>query len=301
MAGEGQSSSEYISHHLQNLAFGKLPAGYERIDAEGNTHVLEYDTWTLAHSSREATDMGFNAIHLDSIGWAIGLGAIFCFLFYKAAKKATAGVPRGFQSFVELIIELVGNTVKESFHHKNRLIAPMALTVFVWVFLMNLMDLIPVDWLPWVATVAANDPHFFFKVVPTTDINITVGMALTVFGFTLYYSVVKKGPVGFLKELSFNPLNHWVFIPINLVLELIDLLSKPLSLSMRLWGNLYAGEIIFILIALLYAAGIGWGIFGGVLQWAWAVFHILIITLQAYIFMILTIVYLAKAHDTHGH
>lgn len=301
MAGEGQSSSEYIQHHLQNLAYGKLPAGYERVDADGNIHVLEQATWTIAHSSAEAQAMGMNSVHLDSLGWSIGLGILFCFLFSRVAKKATSGVPRGFQSFVELVVELVDNTVKETFHHKNSFIAPMGLTIFVWVFLMNLMDLVPIDWLPGLATVVAGDPHFYFKVVPTTDINITAAMAITVFVLMIYYSFANKGVVGFTKELTLHPLNHWAFIPINFCLETVSLLAKPLSLSMRLWGNMYAGEVVFILIALLYGTGLLFGAFGGVLQLFWAIFHILIILLQAYIFMILTIVYMAQAHDTEAH
>lgn len=298
MAGEGQTSSEYIQHHLQNLAYGKLPAGYERVDAEGHVHVLEHDTWTLAHNRQEAVDMGFMAIHLDSMGWSIGLGLIFCIVFSRVAKKATSGVPKGFQNFVEFVVEFVDNTVKETFHHKNSFVAPLGLTVFVWIFLMNLMDLIPVDWLPLTAATVAGDSHFFFKVVPTTDINTTAAMAISVFVLMIIYSLVNKGPIGFVKELTMHPLNHWAFIPFNFCLETVSLLAKPLSHSMRLWGNMFAGEVIFILIALMYSAGLIFGAFGGIMQLFWAIFHILIIVLQAYIFMILTIVYMAQAHDT---
>ena len=303
MASEAQTATGYIQHHLQNLAYGKLPAGYERLDAEGNMQVLAQDTWTIAHTSQEATDMGFWAVHLDTLGWSIALGMLFCFLFSRVAKTATTGVPSGMQSFVELLVDFVNNTVSDIFHHKNRLIAPMALTIFTWVFMMNLMDLIPVDWLPWAAAQATGDPHFFFKVVPTTDPNATLGMAFTVFGMMIFFSIKQKGFMGFVKELTLHPFHagKWyidiVLIPINLVLESVSLIAKPISLGLRLFGNLYAGEMIFILIALMYSAGLIMGIFGGVLQWAWAVFHILVITLQAFVFMVLTTVYMAMAHD----
>lgn len=294
-----QTSTEYIQHHLQNMAYGKLPAGYVRDDGT----VLQDATWTMAHSSQEATDMGFMALHLDSLGWAIALGALFCFIFYRAAKKATADTPSGLQSFVELIVEFIDNMVKGVFHSKNAMIAPMALTIFVWVFLMNLMDLVPVDWLPWTAQQLAGDDHLFFKVVPTTDPNVTLGMSITVFFMIIFFSIKEKGFLGFVKEYTLHPFHSgkWYvdifLIPVNFILEIVSLVSKPISLGLRLFGNLYAGEMIFILIALMFSAGILMGVFGGVLQWAWAVFHILIITLQAFIFMVLTTVYMASAHD----
>lgn len=300
MASEGQTSTQYIQHHLQNLTYGKLPEGYVRYDGS----VVQQETWTLAHSSQEAADMGFMALHLDTLGWSLGLGLLFSFLFARVAKKATAGVPSGFQSFVELLVDFVNNTVNDIFHHKNKLIAPMALTIFTWVFLMNLMDLVPVDWLPWAATKVTGDPHFFFKVVPTTDPNATLGMAFTVFAFMIIFSIKQKGLIGFAKELTMHPFHSgkWyidfpLLMPINLILETVSLIAKPISLGLRLFGNLYAGEMIFILIALMFSAGLVMGLFGGVLQWAWAVFHILVITLQAFVFMVLTTVYMAMAHD----
>ena len=307
MASEAQSATGYIQHHLQNLAYGKLPAGYERVGADGNVQVLTQDTWTLAHSSQEAADMGFWAVHLDTLGWSLALGLLFSFFFARAAKRATTGVPSGFQSFVELLVDFVNNTVSDIFHHKNRVIAPMALTIFTWVFLMNLMDLVPVDWLPWAATKVTGDPHFFFKVVPTTDPNATLGMAFTVFALMIFFSIQQKGFMGFVKELTLHPFHagKWyvdiILIPINLILETVSLIAKPISLGLRLFGNLYAGEMIFILIALMYSAGLIMGVFGGVLQWAWAVFHILVITLQAFVFMVLTTVYMAMAHDVDEH
>ncbi len=307
MASEAQSSTGYIQHHLQNLAYGKLPAGYERIDAEGHVHVLTQDTWTLAHSTQEAADMGFWAIHLDTLGWSVVLGLLLSYLFRRAVKKASIGVPTGLQSFVELLVDFVNNTVSDIFHHRNRLIAPMALTIFTWVFLMNLMDLVPVDWLPWAAGKMAGDPHFFFKVVPTTDPNATLGMSFTVFALMIFFSIQQKGLMGFVKELTLHPFHagKWyvdiILIPINLILETVSLIAKPISLGLRLFGNLYAGEMIFILIALMYSAGLIMGIFGGLLQWGWAVFHILVITLQAFVFMVLTTVYMAMAHDVDEH
>ncbi|BFM18690.1 F0F1 ATP synthase subunit A [Maricurvus nonylphenolicus] len=300
MASEGQTSTQYIQHHLQNLTYGKLPEGYVRYDGS----VVQQETWTLAHSSQEAADMGFMALHLDTLGWSLGLGILFSFLFARVAAKATSGVPSGFQSFVELLVDFVNNTVNDIFHHKNKLIAPMALTIFTWVFLMNLMDLVPVDWLPWAATKVTGDPHFFFKVVPTTDPNATLGMAFTVFALMIIFSIKQKGLIGFLKELTMHPFHSgkWyidfpLLVPVNLVLETVSLIAKPISLGLRLFGNLYAGEMIFILIALMFSAGLVMGLFGGVLQWAWAVFHILVITLQAFVFMVLTTVYMAMAHD----
>ncbi len=304
MASEAQTSTGYIQHHLQNLTFGKLPEGYVRVDSHGHEHVLEQAKWTLAHSSQEAADMGFSAVHLDTLGWSLFLGAVFCFIFARVAAKASTGTPRGMQSFVELIVSFVNSTVEDIFHHKNRMIGPMALTIFVWVFFMNLMDLIPVDWLPLAAAKIAGDDHFFFKVVPTTDPNATLGMAFSVFGLMIFFSIKEKGLIGFIKELTLHPFHSgkWYvdifLIPINLILETVSLVAKPISLGLRLFGNLYAGEMIFILIALMFSAGLILGVFGGVLQWAWAVFHILVITLQAFVFMVLTTVYMAMAHDT---
>jgi F-type H+-transporting ATPase subunit a len=279
MASEYHSSGEYIKHHLQNLTYGQHPDG----------------TWGIAHSADEAVAMGFWAINVDSMLVSIVLGALFLFIFRLAAKKATFGVPTGLQNFVEWIVEFIDGSVRGSFSHSNALVAPLALTVFVWVFLMNLMDLIPVDWLPWLASLAGLP---FLKVVPTTDPNVTFGLSLSIFALVLYYSVKMKGAGGFFSELAFQPFPKWMF-PLNLVLEGVGLIARPISLSLRLFGNLYAGEMIFILIALMFGGGWVLAAFGGVLQWAWAVFHILIITLQAFIFMTLTIVYLDMAHSEH--
>ena len=283
------TSSEYIKHHLTNMTYGKMPDG----------------SWKLAETAEEAQQMGFTAIHLDSMGWSIGLGLIFCLLFWIVAKAANAGIPGKFQSAIEMIIEFVDSSVRDTFHGKSRLIAPLALTIFVWIFLMNLMDLIPVDFIPYTAQligahVFGMDPHHvYFKIVPTTDPNVTLGMALSVFALTIFYSIREKGLVGFGAEFALNPFNpsnpllKALLIPVNILLELVTFIARPISLALRLFGNMYAGELIFILIALLPF----W------VQWAlsvpWAIFHILIITLQAFIFMMLTIVYMSMATEKH--
>jgi F-type H+-transporting ATPase subunit a len=288
MSSETLTSAGYIKHHLQNLTFGHLPDS----------------GWGFAHNAQEAKEMGFWALNIDSLGWSIILGLAFIYLFNRVAKSATADTPGGLQNFVEWIVEFIETSVRGSFSGKNDLVAPLALTIFVWIFLMNLMDLIPVDWLPMLAQwigehVFGADPHHVFhRVVPSTDPNITFGMAFAVFWLMLYYSVKIKGAGGFLGELAFQPFGK-PGVPANLVLEGVSLIAKPVSLSLRLFGNMYAGETIFILIALMYSAGWAMGIFGGFLQLGWAIFHILIITLQAFIFMVLTIVYLDMAHQEH--
>jgi len=349
MAGgsEQLTHGEYIQHHLQNLTYGQHPDG----------------TWGIAHSAAEAKAMGFWAVHVDTLFWALLLGFLFFFLFRSVAKKANSGVPTRFQAAIETIVEFVDNSVRESFHGTSRLIAPLALTLFVWIFFMNFMDLIPVDWLPWVASTAG---IAYQKVVPTTDVNATLGMSIAVFVLIIIYSIRFKGVGGFVSELVMNPLNPrdlgmpkfvWPFVmAFNLMLELVSLLAKPMSLGLRLFGNLYAGELIFILIALVFTAGSGmiagglsslfgehipawfwvvatasvfatlwlnlkgrldnkktlWLLLvellligglaflgGQLMHFGWAVFHILIITLQAFIFMMLTIVYLSMASEHH--
>ncbi len=279
MASGTVTSSEYISHHLTNLTFGNHPE-----HGWGFAHGAN-----AAETAQQAAEMGFWAINVDSMLWSVGLGLLFVWFFRKVAKSVTSGVPGGAQNFVESIIEFIDDSVKGIFHHKNPVIAPLALTIFVWIFLMNLMDLVPIDWIPYIAGQMGVG---YFKIVPTTDVNITGGMAFSVFGLIVYYSIKQKGVSGFLKELSFQPLPK-IFAPFNLFLEIVGLLAKPVSLALRLFGNMYAGEMIFILIALLPF----WAQW--VLSVPWAIFHILVITLQAFIFMVLTIVYLAMAHDDH--
>lgn len=277
MAG---SSTEYIKHHLTNLVFGQHSDG----------------TWGLAESAQEAKEMGFWAINVDSMGWSIALAVIFLGIFKSVANKVTSGVPGGMQNFVEIMVDFIDTTVKDSFHGRNPLIAPLALTIFVWVFLMNFMDLIPVDFIPALFNLFG---IHFMKVVPSTDPNITLGMSFSVFAMILYYSIKVKGIGGFAGELSLHPFNNpnpviqAIFIPINLFLEILNLVTKPISLGLRLFGNMYAGEMIFILIALM-PLWIQW-----TLSVPWAIFHILVITLQAFIFMVLTVVYLSMAHEDH--
>ncbi|MDH5766690.1 MAG: F0F1 ATP synthase subunit A [Gammaproteobacteria bacterium] len=302
MAGDSLTSGQYIQHHLQNMVFGKLP---EDVVGEElcNGVIVEQAGWQLASCAAEAKAMGFWSYHVDSLGWSVGLALIFFFAFRHVAKNVTTGVPGGFQNFVEMIIDFVNDSVRGSFSGKNDIVAPLALTIFAWVFLMNFMDLIPVDWLPMLAqqigaAFGADPHHVYFKVVPSTDPNVTFGMALGVFWLMLYYSIKIKGFGGFFGELAFQPFGK-LGMPANLVLEGVSLISKPVSLALRLFGNMYAGETIFILIALMYGGSLLIGTFGGLLQLGWAIFHILIITLQAFIFMTLTIVYLDMAHTDH--
>lgn len=285
-AGELTSNS-YIQHHLQNLTLGKLPGGFERADGS----VLTDSSWTIAQSPEEVAEMGFWALNLDTMGWSIFLGAIFCWLFYRVAKTGAQGTPHGIQNFVESVVEFVDGNVKDIFHGKNDLVAPLALSIFCWVVLMNTMDLVPVDWLPLLFQKITGNPHAFFRVVPTTDPNITFGISIVVFFLIIYYSIKIKGVGGFVGELTLQPFGKWM-MPFNLLLEGVGLLAKPVSLALRLFGNLYAGELIFLLIAML-------GLWQLPLHFVWAVFHILVVLLQAFIFMMLTIVYLSMAHESH--
>jgi F-type H+-transporting ATPase subunit a len=272
----------YINHHLTNLTYGQFPDGH----------------WGLAHGAEEAASMGFMAIHVDSMIWSFALGLIMFAVLRSVATSFSSDRPSKVQCFVEALFDLATDSKDSTFtpHAKNDWIAPMALTIFIWVFFMNLMDLIPVDWIPYVFEHYLHVPYM--KIVPSTDVNIALGTALAVFIMIIYYSLKVKGPVSFAKELALQPFGKYL-IPFNLVLELVGLLAKPLSLGLRLFGNMYAGELIFILIAMMYGAGWGLGVLGGFAQLGWAIFHVLIITLQAYIFMMLTIVYLSQAHEEH--
>ena len=277
---------EYIKHHLTNLTYGKLPEGYERADGS----VVQEATWTFARTGQEATDMGFMAIHVDTIGWSIAMGLLFLGLFRFVANRVTEGTPSGLQNLIEMTFEFVQGIVRDVFHGKNPLIAPLALTIFVWILLMNILKLIPIDYIPSIAHALGLE---YFKIVPTTDPNATFGMSIGVFLLILFYSFKVKGVSGFSKELAFNPFNHWIMIPFNLLLEILALIIKPISLALRLFGNMYAGEVVFILIALL-PLWIQW-----TLNVPWAIFHILVIPLQAFIFTVLTVVYLSAAHEDH--
>ena len=291
------TTESYIQHHLTNLTCGKTPDG-----------------WTC--DPYKVEQMGFWAFHVDSLFWSIALGALFI-VFFKAAmpkKIDSNSAPTGAQNFVEMSIEFVEDNVQSLFGSvKNTLIAPLSLTVFVWILLMNLMDLVPVDFLPVLAGHIAyavagegvewisSPESFYFKVVPTTDPNITLGMAFAVFILTIYYSITVKGLKAFVAELTLHPFGKWL-MPVNFVLEMVNFIAKPISLGLRLFGNLYAGEMIFILIALmLFFSSIPIGMLGFGLHLVWALFHILIVALQAFIFMALTIAYLAMAHETEEH
>jgi F-type H+-transporting ATPase subunit a len=274
------NGGEYIGHHLNFLTFGKHPEGYE---SAGH--------WGFAHSEEEAGDMGFWSIHADTMGISVLLGVIFMGLFMAVGRKATSGVPGGLQNAVEFVVEMVQNSIKNTFQGNCPFLGPIALTVFCWIFLMNLMDLVPVDLIPLAAQAVAGDSHLFFKAVPTTDVNITIGMSLSVFLLILYYSIKIKGLGGFAAEFAFHPFPKFMILA-NLIMELPAFLAKPVSLALRLFGNLFAGEVIFLVIGLM-------GVYQLPLNLAWAIFHLLVIPLQAYLFMMLTIVYLNQAHQHH--
>jgi F-type H+-transporting ATPase subunit a len=251
--------------------------------AEGATGYI------IHHLTSLTVGEGFWALNLDTLFFSAVLGGLFVWFFKMAADRATAGVPGLVQNFVELMIEFVDTQVKDSFHGKSKLIAPLALTIFCWVFLWNFMDLFPVDILPLIGSLMGIE---YLRVVPSTDLNATFAMSISVFCLIIFYSVKIKGPWGFAKELMFQPFGPWL-LPFNLLLKLVEEFAKPISLALRLFGNLYAGELIFILIALLPCY------LQPILSFPWAVFHILIITLQAFIFMVLTVVYLSMAHEDH--
>jgi F-type H+-transporting ATPase subunit a len=261
---EKLTSSEYIQHHL--------------------TH------WQLnLHTFKLGPSTDFWVINLDTLIISFTLGVLFLGLFYWIARRAEAGVPGKLQNVVESAVESVDNLVKESFHGESNLIGPLALTIFIWVFLMNFMDLVPVDLFPWL--LSGFGVHHF-KSVPTADPMLTFSMSLSVFILIIFYNIKIKGGIGLLKEVLSKPFG-WYLVPINIIFRLLEELVKPMSLSLRLFGNLFAGEMVFILVGLM-----PWWI-----QWlpggVWAIFHILVITIQAFIFMMLTIVYLSMAHSSH--
>ena len=274
-----------------------------------NEYILHHLTFLSNKEPHGIVD--FSVIHLDTVFFSVLLAILFAGAFYFAARGAKAGVPRGFQSFVELVVEFVDTQVKDSFHGTSTLLAPLALTIFCWVFLFNAMDVLPVDLLPYIAH-GAGIQHL--KVVPTTDLNVTFAMALTVFVLIIFYSIKMKGLGGFIGELTLqpfsakNPVLKALLVPANLLLEIVPFLARPISLSLRLYGNLFAGEMIFLLLAALTLHGVqqlstagGWALLVAqfALAFLWAVFHLLVITLQAFIFMVLTIVYLAMAQEHH--
>ncbi|MBK9019089.1 MAG: F0F1 ATP synthase subunit A [Sulfuritalea sp.] len=285
MAAEhAPNASEYIVHHLTHLN-------------------------SLGHKQAKLVD--WSVFHLDTLFWSVTLGLIAILILARAASKATSGVPGRFQAAVEILVEMVESQSKSIVHGDRSFIAPLALTVFVWIFFMNAMDLLPLDLLPniWAAVygAAGHDPsHAYMRVVPTADLNATLGMSLGVLILCLWYSVKIKGFGGWMHELFTAPFgSHPVLYPINFAMQMIEFVAKTVSHGMRLFGNMYAGELIFMLIALMgaaWAGTVGSGLLwvGGVVAGTiWAIFHILIITLQAFIFMMLTLVYIGQAHESH--
>ncbi|MBN2607135.1 MAG: F0F1 ATP synthase subunit A [Thiotrichales bacterium] len=268
MSTEKMGTVEYIQHHLTN------------------NHIGE----------------GFWTFNLDTIVVSLLLGALIIFVSARLGKRLETGTPGGFQNFVESILDFVATNVRDAFPGHNPLIAPLALTIFLWVWLMNFMDLIPVDLLPYLYQIVTGDPHAHLKVVPTTDLNTTLAMSFTVFVLILFYNIKVKGVVGFIKMFLFHPFGKF-FVPVNVVMTFIEEVSKPLSLALRLFGNMFAGELVFLLIALIGgtlavgAAALFWAPLQALLDLGWLIFHLLVITLQAFIFMVLTIVYLGMAHE----
>ena len=279
--GHAPTAGEYIVHHLQHLQTAKQKA------------VVD-----------------FSVVNVDSVFYAIALGVIGCWLLWLAARKATSGVPGRFQAAVEFLVEMVDSQAKGIVHnaHSRKLVAPLALTVFVWIFLMNAMDLLPVDLIPhlWHTTQPLHGAPDYMRVVPTADLSITMGLSLSVLLICLYYNVKIKGFGGWVHELFSAPFgDKWFLYPVNFLMQIIEFVAKTVSHGMRLFGNMYAGELIFMLIALMGGAwalsftGIALAIGHVIAGTVWAIFHILIITLQAFVFMMLTLVYVGQAHDAH--
>lgn len=282
-AEEAGGATEYIVHHETFLS-SKVPHGI----------------------------FDFSTVNLDTVFVSVLLAVLFGGAFFFAARRATTGVPGKFQLFVEVLVDFVDTQVRDTFHGTSKLIAPLALTIFCWILLFNIMDVVPVDLLPAAAHHAGLE---HLKVVPSTDLNATFAMSLTVFVLIIFYSVKMKGLLGFISELTLqpfsakNPFVQALFVPVNFLLESVTLLARPVSLSLRLYGNLYAGEMVFLLIAALtlsrglealtHVTGWVWIVVQIGLGLAWSIFHLLIILLQAFIFMTLTVVYLALASEHH--
>jgi F-type H+-transporting ATPase subunit a len=272
-------------------------------------YIIHHETFLANKPAHGIVD--FSVINYDTVFFSVLLGVLFVGVFGLIARRATTGVPGRLQNFIELIVSFVDGQVRDTFHGASRLVAPLALTIFCWIFLFNFMDLIPVDLLPAAAR-GAGFEHL--KVVPSTDLNATFARSLTVFFLIIFYSFKMKGALGFIGELTLNPFRaknvfvQALLVPVNFILESVTFLARPVSLSLRLYGNLYAGEMVFLLLAALSLAGIsqlghfsGW--FFTIMQYllalAWSIFHLLVITLQAFIFMVLTIVYLSMASEHH--
>ena len=290
-----------------------MATGHEAAAAEHAPTASEYIVHHLTHlkSAQQQSLVDWSIFHLDTLFWSVSLGLLAIFLLTRAASKATSGVPGRFQAAVEIVVEMVDSQAKSIVHGDRSFIAPLALTVFIWIFFMNAMDLLPLDLVPnvwgWIYGAAGHDPHHaYMRVVPTADLNATLGMSLGVLILCLYYSVKIKGIGGWMHELFTAPFgSHPVLYPINFALQMIEFVAKTVSHGMRLFGNMYAGELIFMLIALMGGAfalsGTGIALFLGhiIAGSVWAIFHILIITLQAFVFMMLTLVYVGQAHDAH--
>jgi F-type H+-transporting ATPase subunit a len=262
----------------------------------------EYIVHHLGHFSTNHQEkiVDFSIINMDTLFWSVAMGILGCLVMFMAARRATAGVPGRLQAFVEMIVEMVDDQAKSIVHGDRSFIAPLALTVFVWVFLMNSLDFLPVDMFSGLFS-ALGIEHIFphHRVVPTADLNGTMGIALGVLVLMLYYNVKIKGAGGFIHELFAAPFGIWL-APFNLLLNIIEFAAKTVSLAMRLFGNMYAGELLFLLIALLGSTATAFGFVGHVIAGSmWAIFHILIVLLQAFIFMMLTLVYLGQAHEGH--
>ena len=306
MAVEGQAAVQAAGHAAESAANGAAHAG---------PSAGEYIVHHLTHwrNKELVGPFDLSVVNYDSLLFSIVVGVIGCFLLWKGASKATSGVPGRFQAAVEILVEMVENQAKGIVHNakSRKLVSPLALTVFVWIFLLNAMDLLPVDLLPviWEKIVGATggDPHHaYLRVVPTADLSVTMGLSLGVLITCLVYNVKIKGIGGWVHELFAAPFgDHWALYPFNFVMQIIEFVAKTVSHGMRLFGNMYAGELIFLLIALmggawsLSATGIGLAIGQIIAGSVWAIFHLIIITLQAFVFMMLTLVYIGQAHDHH--
>jgi F-type H+-transporting ATPase subunit a len=283
--------------------------------AENGPTAGEYIIHHLTHfqNAKPKAVVDFSVFSFDSLFFSILLGVLGCLLLWRAARKASSGVPGRFQAAVELLVEMVDSQAKGIVHNakSRKFVAPLALTLFVWIFLLNAMDLLPVDLLPelWklIYGAAGHDPHHaYLRVVPTADLSITMGLSVAVLLICLFYNIKIKGLGGWIHELFTAPFgNHWALYPFNFAMQMIEFIAKTVSHGMRLFGNMYAGELIFLLIALmggawsLSATGIGLAIGHIIAGTVWSIFHILIITLQAFVFMMLALVYLGQAHDHH--
>ena len=289
-ATQGPTAGEYITHHLQHLQ-------------------LNFDLEPV----KQAKLVDFSLFNADSIFWGVLLGALACFMLWRGARKATSGVPGRFQAAVEILAEMVDNQAKSVIHNpqSRKVISPLALIVFVWIFFMNAMDMLPVDLLPriWTgiyASAGGEAHHAYMRVVPTADLSTTLGLSTSVLLVCLFYNIKIKGLGGWAHELIAAPFgDHWALYPVNFLMQVIEYVAKTVSHGMRLFGNMFAGELVFMLIALMGGAwavtgtGIGLAIGHLIAGTVWTLFHILVITLQAFIFMMLTLIYTGQAHDAH--